>query len=109
MEAGTERFTFSEMSDLLVAPSDGCMRVRFLGDWDLSTAPQLREALDSIDASGHVVFDFSELRYLDSSAMRVLIEFKKRSNSQLGSTAVYYGDNEKARRFMSISGVDTVL
>ena len=47
--------------------------------------------------------------YLDSSAIRVVMEFKKRSDTQGGSTAVYSGDNDKARRLMSIGGVDTLL
>lgn len=84
-------------------------RVSLRGDWDLSGAPRLREELDCVDAAHHVVFDLSHMTYLDSSAMRVLVEFKLRSNSQNGSTAIFYGDNERARRLLSIGGVGTLF
>jgi len=83
--------------------------VRLVGDWDLSVAPRLRETLDSINARLHVIFDLSETTYLDSSTLRVLAEFKRRSVGLAGSTAVYYGTNDRARRLMSVSGAGAFL
>ncbi len=107
MEAGTSRA--SDAVELLVLPSDEEIRIGLRGGWDLSSAPRLREELDGVNAASHVVFDFSETTYLDSSTIRVLVEFKRRSSSQKGTTAIYYGDNERARRIFSISGVGTLL
>ncbi len=96
-------------TDIAVFERDDGTHVTLVGDWDLSVAPRLRETLDAINAASHVIFDFSEMTYLDSSTMRVLVEFKKRSNSQLGTTAVFYGSNDRARRLMSISGVGALF
>jgi anti-anti-sigma factor len=94
---------------LMIERQDGATSVLLAGEWDLCEAPQLREALDGINAAQHVLFDLTGVSYLDSSALRVFAEFKQRSKSQGGSTAVYYGGNEQARRLMSVSGVATLL
>ena len=94
---------------LLVESQEGATSVVLAGDWDLCEAPRLREALDCVNASEHVVFDLTGISYLDSSALRVFVEFKRRSKSLGGSTAVYYGGNDRARRLMNISGVGTLL
>ncbi len=107
MEAGTSRLV--DGGELLVSRSGDETRIGLRGDWDLSSAPRLREELDGVNAASPVIFDFSETTYLDSSTMRVLVEFKRRSSLQNGTTAVYYGDNEGARRIMSISGVGTLF
>ena len=109
MEAATNHFPLEGSGELRVAADCDGVHVRLSGDWDLSSAPRLREELDAVNAAGHVIFDLSELSYIDSSTLRALVEFKKRSSAQKGTTAVYYGDNEKARRMMSISGVTALL
>lgn len=94
---------------LTIERRDGATSVLLAGEWDLCEAPQLREALDGIDATQHVLFDLAGLSYLDSSTLRVFAEFKQRSKNLGGSTAVYYGGNERARRLMGLSGVATLL
>ncbi len=94
---------------LTIERQDGATSVLLAGEWDLCEAPQLREALDGINASFHVVFDLTGVTYLDSSTLRVFAEFKQRSKQLGGSTAIYYGDNERARKLMGISGVGSLL
>jgi len=94
---------------LTIERQDGETSVLLAGEWDLCEAPQLREALDGINASHHVVFDFAGVTYLDSSTLRVFAEFKQRSKSLGGSTAIYYGGNERARKIMSLAGIATLL
>jgi anti-anti-sigma factor len=94
---------------LTIERQDGETSVLLVGEWDLCEAPQLREALDGINAAQHVLFDFAGVTCLDSSTLRVFAEFKQRSKSLGGSTAVYYGANEQARKLMSLSGVATLL
>lgn len=53
--------------------------------------------------------DATSVSYVDSSTLRVFVEFKVRSKSVGGSTAVYYGGNDRARRLMGLSGVGTLL
>ncbi len=109
LEAATYRLPPQDTGGLEVHLDADGTHVRFSGDWDLSSAPRLREELDGVNAAAHVIFDFSEMAYIDSSTIRVLVEFKKRSSALHGTTAIYYGSNEKARRTMSISGVGALL
>ena len=83
--------------------------VLLAGEWDLSVAPQLRETLDGVNASKHVVFDLTGVSYVDSSTLRVFVEFKQRSKHLGGTTALFYGGNDRARKLMSLSGVGTLF
>jgi anti-anti-sigma factor len=94
---------------LTIECQDGTTNVLLAGEWDLCEAPQLREALDGINASQHVLFDLAGVTYLDSSTLRVFAEFKQRSKSLGGSTAIHYGGNERARKLMILAGVATLL
>ena len=94
---------------LTIERQDGATSVLLAGEWDLCEAPQLREALDSINAAQHVLFDLTGITSLDSSTLRVFAEFKHRSMSLGGSTAVFYGGNDRARNLMGLSGVGRIL
>ena len=90
---------------MTIERQEGTTSVLLSGEWDLCEAPQLREALDGINAAQHVLFDLTGMTYLDSSTLRVFAEFKQRSKRLGGSTAIYYGGNERARKLMSIVGI----
>ena len=94
---------------LTIERQEGATSVLLAGEWDLCEAPQLREALDGINAAQHVLFDFTGITYLDSSTLRVFAEFKQRSKCLGGSTAIYYGGNDRARTLMGLSGVARIL
>ncbi len=94
---------------MTIERQDGTTSVLLAGEWDLCEAPQLREALDGINAAQHVLFDLAGVTHLDSSTLRVFAEFKQRSKSLGGSTAIYYGGNERARNLMSVAGVATLF
>lgn len=94
---------------VVVELEDGATSVLLAGEWDLCEAPRLREALDNVNAAAHVVFDLTGVTYVDSSTLRVFVEFKKRSKLLGGSTAVYYGGNDRARTLLSLSGVGIFL
>ncbi|MBV8639484.1 MAG: STAS domain-containing protein [Candidatus Eremiobacteraeota bacterium] len=94
---------------LTIERQDGATSVMLAGEWDLCEAPQLREVLDGINAAQHVLFDLTGVTYLDSSTLRVFAEFKHRSMGLGGSTAIYYGGNDRARRLMGLSEVVTLL
>ena len=94
---------------LTIERQDGTTSVLLAGEWDLCEAPRLREALDGINAAQHVLFDLAGITLLDSSTLRVFAEFKQRSKSLGGSTAIYYGGNEHARELMSLVGIAAAL
>lgn len=94
---------------LTIERRNGATSVLLAGEWDLCQASRLREALDGVNAAGHVLFDLTGVTYVDSSTLRVFVEFKQRSKNLGGTTALYYGGNDRARKLMSLSGVGTLL
>src|SRR5690348_8818667 len=70
-------------------PSGSVLHV--LGELDLSSAPYLRTALMRLIGRGRsVIVDFSKLRYLDMTTVRVLEDCYKRAE-QLGQRFVLVG------------------
>jgi len=56
-----------------------CELVKATGRIDSSTAPQLTEILDAINEAGcfRIVFDMSEVEFISSAGLRVLINVQK--------------------------------
>jgi anti-sigma B factor antagonist len=59
---------------LELAPLADGVGLKLIGEVDLATAPQLREALAAFGPS-EVVLDLSELTFMDSSGLGVLLTF----------------------------------
>ncbi len=47
--------------------------IKLTGELDLATAQQLREALAAVASASEVVLDLSELTFMDSSGLAVLV------------------------------------
>ena len=60
---------------LEVQALDGGSGFRLIGELDLATAPQLREALAGIDAPDGVVLELDELAFIDSSGCHALTSY----------------------------------
>jgi anti-sigma B factor antagonist len=84
---------------------DACV-VRLGGELDLYNAPQVRQALTDAceDAPGRVVVDLSEVEFVDSTALGVLIEARTRLNNQRAFLLAAPG--LETRRALEISGLD---
>ena len=65
---------------LHLSPFEGRPQLTLAGDVDLVSAPQFRDLVDVLidRAVGDIVLDMSEVRYVDSSALAVLIEAVER-------------------------------
>jgi anti-sigma B factor antagonist len=89
--------------------TDGRVLVVVRGEVDLFTAPQLHEALDGLDAGAReVVVDLSEVAFIDSTGLGVLIGVAKKLQSASGALAIVC-PAEKIRRIFQITGLDQVL
>jgi|SoiMetStandDraft_2_1073263.scaffolds.fasta_scaffold422084_2 anti-anti-sigma factor len=55
-----------------ITPTEGGFKI--VGELDMATADQLRTALEGWDRTGVLVLDVSELGFMDSSGLRVLLE-----------------------------------
>jgi anti-sigma B factor antagonist len=84
---------------------DACV-VRLGGELDLYNAPQVREALGGAtsDSASRVVVDLSEVEFIDSTALGVLIEMRTRLPNRRAFLLAAPG--LETRRALEISGLD---
>ena len=84
--------------------------VRLLGELDMSTAPQLRDELLRLvsDGATMVTVDLSELAFVDSTGLSVLITGLKRLRQQGGDLALR-SPTPGTRRVLEITGLTEVF
>jgi len=80
--------------------------VKLAGELDLYNAPQVRDALAAAcsDVPGRVVVDLSEVEFIDSTALGVLIEARTKLDNQRAFLLAAPGLETK--RALEISGLD---
>ena len=80
--------------------------VKLGGELDLYNAPQVREALTtaSADSPQRIVVDLSEVEFIDSTALGVLIEARTKLNNRRAFLLAAPGF--ETRRALEISGLD---
>jgi anti-sigma B factor antagonist len=84
---------------------DACV-VKLAGELDLYNAPQVRDALAeaSKDPPARIVVDLSEVEFIDSTALGVLIEARARLQNRRAFLLAAPG--LETRRALEISGLD---
>ena len=84
---------------------DACV-VKLAGELDLYNAPRVREALAEAckNAPARVVVDLSEVEFIDSTALGVLIEARTRLDNRRAFLLAAPG--LETRRALEISGLD---
>jgi anti-sigma B factor antagonist len=85
---------------------EGACVVRLGGELDLYNAPQVRDALAEAcsDSPQRVVVDLSEVEFIDSTALGVLIEARTRIDNRQAFLLAAPG--LETRRALEISGLD---
>jgi anti-sigma B factor antagonist len=80
------------------------------GTLDMDTTPQLQDFVqDVVDAGArHVVLDFAEVTFMDSSGLGLLVDQKKRLEVK-GGRLCLAAVQEAVRNIMVLSAVDHVL
>ena len=79
------------------------------GSMDSTTSPEAQKALDGILASASkVALDFTELDYISSAGLRVLLGAAKTLLASGGSLRIF-GLNPSVREVFEISGFSTIL
>lgn len=85
--------------------------VRVVGDIDAATAPALDETLRQVQAEAglsEIALDFSDMSFIDSSGLSVLVAAHKRLRAS-GVMLAITNASPSARRLFSIAGLDVVL
>jgi anti-sigma B factor antagonist len=100
----------SEFAITEQGPEAGHYVIAARGEIDLFTAPDLKQVLtDAIEGGAHrVVVDLSEVSFLDSTALGVLIGAVKRLRSRGGALAIVNVDASIAKTFQ-ITGLDQIF
>jgi anti-sigma B factor antagonist len=80
--------------------------MRLRGELDLASAPLLQSAIDSaeISSAAMLVLDLQELKFIDSTGLRVLLTAYERSQQHGQEFAVTPG-SPQVQRLLSITGV----
>jgi anti-sigma B factor antagonist len=91
---------------LSVDQIDGGCIVRLAGELDLYNAQAVREALTAASADGpkKVIVDLSQVEFIDSTALGVLIEARTKLPDRQGF--ILAGPGLETRRALEISGLD---
>ena len=84
------------------------MTVKVSGRLDTATAPQLEaEMKNALDGVQKLVIDFSDLDYISSAGLRILLAIQKKMNKQ-GSMLVK-GSNETIKEIFEVTGFTDIL
>ena len=87
---------------------NGKLTVGVAGRLDTTTAPQLEEDLrSSLDGVNELVMDFSELEYISSAGLRVLLAAQKIMNRQ-GEMCVT-GASDVVMEIFDVTGFSDIL
>jgi anti-sigma B factor antagonist len=94
----------------LVRPGDEIAVVGLQGEVDIYSAPQFKEVLiQSIDSGAtHIIVDLSNVTFIDSTALGVLVSGAKRVRPQNGTLDIVCHD-ENITRIFEITGLDRIF
>lgn len=83
--------------------------VAIAGSLDSATSPEAQKAIDSVVAGAKkVALDFSQLDYISSAGLRVLLGAAKKLRAS-GGTLRMFGLNQSVREVFEISGFSSIL
>ena len=85
--------------------------VRLCGELDHHTAAKVKEEVDRMILSTNavnIIFDFSDLLFMDSSGIGVIMGRYKKVRT-LGGRVAAFGVNAQVLRIMEMSGIDKII
>ena len=84
------------------------LSVKIIGRLDTMTSPQLEKELgESLDGVEELIFDFSDLAYVSSAGLRVLLSTQKRMKRQ--GDMVIQNVNDEVMEVFEITGFVDIL
>ena len=87
---------------------DGALTIAINGRLDTSTAPQLDEELKtSIEGVENLLIDLTDLEYISSAGLRVLLSAQKTMNKQ--GTMEVTGVNDIVMEIFEVTGFSDIL
>ena len=89
------------------AVRDGVSVIRFAGEVDISCSEELDRLEDGLTEPECIVFDVSDLEYVDTTFLRFLLRLKNHANKQQQCSVTLLGMNEKLRRVLEATGLSS--
>jgi anti-sigma B factor antagonist len=91
-------------------PQEHEVRLALQGELDLMTAPVMKDAIDKAASNGYrrMVLDLTELRFIDSTGMHLLVEAQRRMTAKRAETVVTSPPPHVAKVF-EVMGLDRVF
>ena len=88
----------------------GRVLVALSGELDVSSAPELERCLSELEAESHsdVVLDLSELSFVDSAGISVLVKAKHQAEAK-GRQLVLRGPPPQVQRIFAVIGISDWL
>jgi anti-sigma B factor antagonist len=87
---------------------EGSVVVRVEGELDMATSGSFEEAIAEAEPGARLVIDLTECTFLDSSAVRVLVETARSMEESNGKVSLVTRD-PGILRVLEIAAVDTML
>lgn len=89
---------------------NGVARVALRGELDTATAPLLEESLAPLESNGFtsIMLDLRDLKFLDSSGLRVLLAASERAETN-GHRLLLVGATPGARRLFELTGTQFLI
>ena len=86
-------------------------RVVVRGEIDVATSPQLRNELNALMSRGaqHITIEFSDVSFVDSSGLGVLVGTYKRLREEGSGTIRIVGAQPSVRKVFEITGLESAL
>jgi anti-anti-sigma factor len=95
---------------LRITTHDGSAVMRIGGELDLVSAPQLRNAIATVQADklDELVLDLADLRYIDSVGIGLLVATRRRADAE-GTRLVVRHTSPAVRRLLEMTGLVAYL
>ena len=87
--------------------SGGEVTLKLKGCLDTAATPEFAAAIDGLGEAKSVLFDLTDLEFIASSALRLLVATKKRRGALFPMAIT--GMNEVVREVFDVTGLDTVF
>jgi anti-sigma B factor antagonist len=90
---------------------DGAMKLRLYGEFDLAGCEPFRSVFETLSRNGlrELQIDMTELSFIDSSAIRALVDAKRVTEQDGVELVVTLPDDGHVRMVLEITGVDQML
>ncbi|HHT62139.1 MAG: anti-sigma F factor antagonist [Bacillota bacterium] len=85
--------------------------VKIEGELDLSVATSFRATLEEkidVNQARHLILDFSQVSFIDSSGLGVILGRYKRLK-EIGGTVQIIGVNEQIEKILELSGLSRIM